>query len=71
MIFESPDKGQTVFIYNTETNERTLITKSNKLTYSTYNTYIDIINTAKQVPALQQALDNVILLYELAKDNGK
>lgn len=66
MIYESPDGGSTVYARNSITEKRVLIKQSN--TGITYTDFIDIIDTAKQVPALQKALDNVIILYKLTKD---
>lgn len=66
MIYESPDGGLTVYSRDSTTGKRVLITQSN--TCFTYSNFVDIIDTAKHVPALQKALDNVILLYKLTKD---
>lgn len=66
MIYESPDEGKTIYARQPGSSTRRLIKQNVGINYATF---IDILRTAEHVPALQSALDNVILIYNLSKDN--
>ena len=71
-IYESPDGGKTVYARETGSSSRTLIgwNGSAKPKYiDELRLWQDIRDSAKTNPALQKALDNVIIIYKLSKDN--
>lgn len=71
-IYESPDGGNTIYQRQAGSVERQLI-KGN-FTGSVRLTYADLVYAnilAEQNPALQEALDKFILLYNLVKDHGQ
>jgi hypothetical protein len=75
-VFESPDGGETVYARMPGSSERVKITESDRvrdLKQDMTDTQLwhDIRQTAKTNTALQEAIDRVILLYHLSKDNGK
>jgi hypothetical protein len=75
-IFESPDGGETVYARMPGSNERIKITESDRVRdlkqdMTENQLWHDIRQTAKTNTSLQEAMDRVILLYHLSKDNGK
>lgn len=68
MIYESPDNGKTVYARLPGSYERILVSKTNDNSID-YPTFLDLIAVSKEVPALQKALENVIIIYKLAKEN--
>lgn len=70
MIFESPDNGKTIYAREAGSNTRTLISEPLTTDLSIHELR-DIINRSKDVPALQHALENVILIYKIIKDDYK
>ena len=70
MIFESPDKGKTVFARPPHTVERVDITaitpESQELNHLWFQ-WRDILTAAKSNPALKEALDRVQIIYELGR----
>ena len=75
-IYESPDRGETVYVRNMGSHDRELHSVSSKQT--------DIINRiqedqlwnqirilARTHPALQAELDRVIMFYNLIKDDNR
>lgn len=73
MIFESPDKGETVYGRQPGTSERVLISESEKSKSLHENLKEDkmwgeIRRLAKTNPALKDAVDKVITVYHLVKD---
>lgn len=71
-IYESPDNGDTIFAREVGSTERTLVGmsfKKQKLIdeHNQKETWIDIIETSKNNPALQNALNNLLLIYKLSK----
>jgi hypothetical protein len=75
-IYESPDRGETVYVRNMGSTDRELHSVSSKQT--------DIINRmqedqlwnqirilARTHPALQAELDRVIMFYNLIKDDNR
>ncbi len=76
IIYESPDKGGTVYGRYAGTNERWVVGYS----HETQNTldqlkedklWGEIRRAAKTDQRLQRELDRVKIMYELSKDNGK
>jgi hypothetical protein len=75
-IFESPDGGETVYARMPGSTERIKITESDRVRdlkqdMTENQLWHDIRQTAKTNVALREAMDRVILLYHLSKDNGK
>ena len=75
-IYESPDKGQTVYAREFGATERQLEydhrTEDGRSLYEHIQEskmWGDIRRKAKTQPALQEALDRVIIIYELGKTN--
>jgi len=73
LIFESPDKGETVYGRQPGTSERVLISESEKSKSLHENLKEDkmwgeIRRLAKTNPALKDAVDKVITVYHLVKD---
>lgn len=73
MIFESPDKGETVYGRKPGTSERVLVSESEK-SRSMYDQLMEdkmwgeIRRLAKTNPTLKDAVDKVIMVYHLVKD---
>lgn len=72
-VYESPDGGRTVYKRNSGSAERVLhridpTLEAEILRERERNVWIDIFNTSERTPALQEAIERVIVLYELAKD---
>ena len=75
-IFESPDGGETVYARLPGSTDRVKITESDRVRnlrqdVTDSQLWHDIRQAAKANTALQEAMDRVILLYHLSKDNGK
>ena len=73
IVYESPDGGRTVYKRKSGSAERVLHSLDPELETEILrerdrNKWMDIFNTAERTPALQEAIDRVIVLYELAKD---
>jgi hypothetical protein len=76
-IFESPDKGETVYVREDGSTERVRVLYSeSEKKRSLHNDIMesklwgDIHRTAKTNPALQAALERVKVTYYLSKENG-
>ena len=72
-VYESPDGGRTVYKRSSGQTERVLHSIEPSLEAEIRreqqrNVWMDIFNTAEQTPALQEAINRVIVLYELSKD---
>jgi len=76
LIFESPDKGETVYVREEGSSKRSLYAESEKIR----NLHDDIMESklwdnihraAKTNPALQAALERVKVTYYLSKENGR
>lgn len=76
IIYESPDKGGTVYGRYAGTNERWVVGYSHE-TRNLHNQikedklWGEIRRAAKEDPRLQSELDRVKLIYELSKTDGK
>lgn len=76
IIYESPDKGGTVYGRYTGTNERWIVgyshdAKSTMDQITEDKLWGDIRREAKTNMALQKVLDRAILIYKLSKDKLK
>jgi hypothetical protein len=76
IIYESPDNGETVYARYAGESERWLVGQSIKAqtrVESIRETQLwhDIRLAAKSNPALQEALERAIIIYELSKKNGQ
>lgn len=74
-IFESPDGGETIYARMPGMTDRIKITESDhirevKKTNDELRLWQEIFREAKSNIALREAMDRVILLYHLSKDNG-
>jgi len=74
-IFESPDKGETVYVREEGSTEQVLYSESEKRRnlhkdIKESQLWGNIHRAAKTNPALQEALDRVKVIYYLSKDNG-
>jgi hypothetical protein len=72
-VYESPDGGRTVYKRKAGSIERILHSIDPKLEAemereNQRNKWMDMFNTAERTPALQEAIDRAIMLYELSKD---
>lgn len=69
-IYESPDEGKTIFAREVGSNERVLVgyhfAPSEK--EKRIGVWEDILKTAETNPALQNAIDQVLVIYGLAKN---
>ncbi len=75
-VFESPDGGETVYARMPGSNERIKISESNRVQelkqdMAENQLWQEIRKVAKTNTALQEAMNRVILLYHLSKENGK
>lgn len=68
LIYESPDGGKTVFAREMGSNEKKLVGYQLDL-FEDINWY-EVTSLARSNPALRQALDHAILIYNLSKDHG-
>ena len=72
-VYESPDGGRTVYKRKAGTHERVLHSIDPELRAEIEreqqrNKWMDMFNTAERTPALQEAIDRAIMLYELSRD---
>ena len=73
-IYESPDGGQTVYARESGSKERKLVgerlsVKTNRELMQESQLWHDIRVAARDNPTLQEALDRVIIIYNLSKPN--
>lgn len=74
-VYESPDGGHTVYAREVGTLNKTIISVSNvkqRIIEKNHkqNMFMDILELSKTNPALKNALDNLIIIYNLTKENG-
>jgi hypothetical protein len=70
MIFESPDKGKTVYSRLVNTLQRQELDILNPEQQELNNLWIawrDILQASRTNPALQEALDRAYIIYELSR----
>jgi hypothetical protein len=75
IIYESPDHGETIYARYAGEQERWLVGQSvnakNRVdSIKEERLWGEIRRAAKTDPALQDALDRVIIIYELSRENG-
>lgn len=73
-IYESPDGGKTVYAREFGSEKRKLIGikypySEGELDLNNHILWNDIRQAAKTNPSLQKAMENVIMLYRLSKDD--
>jgi hypothetical protein len=73
-IYESPDGGQSVYARESGSKERKLIGESlsantNRKLMQESQLWHDIKVASRTNPTLQEALDRVIIIYNLSKSN--
>lgn len=69
-VFESPDGGQTVYVREMGSAARQLYIDSGSPVQYTYGLWADIIRVGTTNPAVQEAIERLIVLYELSKDDN-
>jgi hypothetical protein len=67
VIFESPDKGNTVYARTIGSNERTLVHSKYQPWVNRWNDWQDIIKAAETNPALDDLIKKAEMVYELTK----
>jgi alpha-ketoglutarate-dependent taurine dioxygenase len=73
IVYESPDGGRTVYKRKSGSSQRVLHSIDPALEAEIArerqrNLWMDMFETAERTPALQEAIDRAIMLYELARD---
>jgi len=73
-VYESPDGGRTIYVRKNGQVKRSFHSIDPTLEAEIErerkrNEWMDIFDTAECTPALQEAIDRVIVLYELSKDD--
>ena len=73
-VYESPDHGQTVYRREVGQMKKEIISTSAELEQKRaeqdlWIMWRDILSSAKNNPALHQALDRARIIYELSKNN--
>jgi len=70
-IFESPDGGHTVYVRKPNSIERVLVSEDEyALDRKKRHEWNQIWDIKDSNPALQNAVERVIMIYRLSKDNG-
>jgi hypothetical protein len=74
-IFESPDGGKTVYSRTNGNTMRELHSVSSELTaemdrVQREQQWMDMLKMSERNPALQEAIDRAIVLYELSRSDG-
>ena len=74
-IFESPDGGKTVYSRTNGNTMRELHSVSSELTTEMVRVqreqqWMDMLKMSERSPALQEAIDRAIVLYELSRTDG-
>lgn len=68
LVYESPDGGNTVYARQVGSNERTLVHQSPAVHLNNrYHKWRDILNLASEYPALDRAVSEAELIYEIVK----
>ena len=72
-VYETPDGGRTIYVRKAGEVARKVhkidpSLEAEILRERDRNKWMDIFNTSERSPALQEAIERVIVLYELAKD---
>jgi hypothetical protein len=74
-IFESPDGGKTVYSRHNGSPMRQLHSVSNEMETEMARVqreqqWMDMLKMSERSPALQEAIDRAIVLYELSRTDG-
>jgi hypothetical protein len=69
MIFESPDKGKTIFAREPLTLERVQISTDSEKSTDSWQIWQDILKAGQTNPALKEALDSAQIIYELSRND--
>lgn len=74
-IYESPDGGQTVYVREMSSRQRKLHSVSPSLKADMKETlltqeWLEIRHAAKENPALQKSVDQLIIMYNLIKNGN-
>ena len=72
-VYETPDGGRTVYRRKSGSTERVIHRiapdlEAEILRERDRNRWMDMFDTAERTPALQEAIDRAIVIYELARD---
>jgi hypothetical protein len=73
VVYESPDGGRTIYKRKYGEKDKVLhkidpTLESEMERERQRNRWMDMFNTAERTPALQEAIDRAIMLYELSRD---
>ena len=73
-VYESPDGGKTIYAREFGSNNKFIVglklpNSPGELDLENHKLWTDIRQAAKTNSALQKAMENVIMLYRLSKDN--
>ena len=68
VVYESPDGGKTVYATKIGSDSRVLVSKLDNEEFDPKMFY-DIIKQSKNNLTLKKALENVILIYNVVKDD--
>lgn len=68
VVYESPDGGKTVYARKIGSDSRVLVSKLDNEEFDPKMFY-DIIKQSKNNLTLKKALENVILIYNVVKDD--
>jgi len=67
-VFESPDGGKTVYRRKVGSAERELYIADRGPRLVSWGEWTEIMKTAQEHPALMEAIDKLIVIYNLCKD---
>jgi hypothetical protein len=67
-IFESPDKGKTVYAREFDHMDRNIIKGNPSDPYAHLYLWHDIVAASETNPALREVLDQAIMIYKLSKE---
>jgi hypothetical protein len=68
LIFESPDKGNTVYAREHGHMDRNLVKGNTSDPYEHIYLWHDIVSASETNPALREVLDQAIMIYKLSKE---
>jgi len=68
LIYESPDRGITVYGRELGHMDRQLVKKTQEDPYEHIYLWHDIVHAAQDNPALREVLDQAIMIYKLSKE---
>ena len=68
LIYESPDRGKTVYAREAGQDNRQLISITTDDPYNHIYLWHDILHAARDNLALREVLDQAIMIYKLSKE---